>query len=154
MVREVYNKTINVVIIGLFIIIGFFPMVSGYQNKSFISEKIEVSTFFEDSYITITKPKVGFYYINDVEIGEILDKTIAMVIGPITVTTETSSDIDKAIFFINEMDVFEDLFSPFVWKWNFPFSFGRIYLKVNAYVDDYYVAQDSICVWAFQLKNI
>ena len=154
MVREVYNKIINVGIIGLFVIIGLFPIVSGYQNKSCVSEKIEISTFVEDSYITITKPRVGFYYINDVEKGEIQDKTIAMIIGPITVNTETSSDIDKVIFLINEMEVFEDDVTPYVWRWSFTFSFGRIYLKVNAYVNDYYVAQDSICVWAFQFKNM
>lgn len=156
MKNVLYRTGLVVWIVALFVIIGIFPVVSGYYSEVSEIEKIDVKDF-DDLTVTITKPKKGYYYKNDIEMREnLFDKERPHILGPITVKASVNggeNGTDRVEFYINDRLNFTDDTSPYEWLWDYKLAVGENIVKVRAYDNDSHTAEDSITVLVLMIKD-
>jgi len=102
--------------------------------------------------VTITKPKMGYLYIEDREImPTVLGNTI--IIGKITIYADASnheSGISKVEFYIDNILQESVTEPPYAWQWNY-LSIGTHLIKVVAYDNAGNYASDEIVVKIFNI---
>ncbi|KAA0006814.1 MAG: hypothetical protein FE045_01875 [Thermoplasmata archaeon] len=102
--------------------------------------------------VTITKPKMGYLYIEDREImPTVLGNTI--IIGKITIYVDASnheSGISKVEFYIDNILQESVTQQPYAWQWNY-LAIGTHLIKVIAYDNAGNYASDEIVVKIFNI---
>ena len=136
----------------LLAIIGIFPAVSGYHHDK--CEKTSL-TFIRGNgpYVNITRPREGYNYFNDEETIKVNGVEKVLVFGKVTVKADASPEIDKVVFWINDMDTFHDENAPYEWLWDFKLALGYNTVKVTGYDNGDCVAEDTIDVFSLMIKN-
>jgi hypothetical protein len=99
---------------------------------------------------TITRPKEGYLYFLDIEIGPTPNGN-TIIVGRITIKADASdetSGIDKVEFYINDELKYTDEGAPYEWEWHPGISFNPT-IKVVAYDEAGNSNSDSMVVYAY-----
>ena len=148
-------KNLFIVGVVLFVVLGLTP-ISGVYGLGSCEKTVAVA--YEDgdqySYVRITRPGSGYNYINDQEYKKIDGVEYIIIIGNITIKADASSDINKVIFFINDMDTFTDQNAPWEWVWDFKLAIGLNKITVRGYDNDQMVAEDSVYVLTAMINDV
>ena len=152
-----YRKSIVFGIAGLFVMMGVFPMAFGMYSDIQYSTSIYLVDEKNDFTVTITKPRAGYYYKNDVEQRKnIIDDERPHIIGPITVeasVTGGEGGIREVVFLLNDMEELRDNTAPYSWTWDYKLAIGENVVKVRAYDNNGNVAEVYVTVLILQIKN-
>ena len=148
----VYKKGFSIGLVLLLAIVGLFPTAGGYHHDQY--KKIPL-TFIRDNgpYVNITRPREGYNYFNDEETIKVNGVEKVLVFGKVTVKADASPEIDKVVFWINDMDTFHDENAPYEWLWDFKLALGYNTVKVTGYDNGDCVAEDTIDVFSLMIKN-
>jgi len=104
--------------------------------------------------VTIVRPKENKLYIRNIEITNLstTNHLTTLIIGPITVyayANDSDGYVKNVEFYVDNTLEFNDTTRPFTWVWNEKGVVGRHIIRVKAYDDDGFMAQDEIEVIAF-----
>ena len=97
---------------------------------------------------SLEKPRLGFFYIFDKELMPLKKNTF--IFGKITVriTTDTPSDVNKIIFYVDDNLIGTIDNSPYEWVWD-TIAFGRHNIEIHVYDENENVNRLNINVWKF-----
>ncbi|PKK85288.1 MAG: hypothetical protein CVT48_06120 [Thermoplasmata archaeon HGW-Thermoplasmata-1] len=106
----------------------------GYSQSTFVATAYQNTIDYDNVYpsASITKPKSGYLYVNDIEVGS-TGTTNTIIIGDIIIKASASDagGIYKVEFYIDGQLKYTDWDSSYEWKWT-P-SVGQHTIKVTAY---------------------
>lgn len=152
MSESVYKKGFSIGLVLLLAIIGLLPAAGGYHHDQ--CKKIPLTIIRgNDPYVNITRPREGYNYFSDEERPKVEGVEIVMIFGKVTVKADASPGIDKVVFWINDMDTFHDENAPYEWLWDFKLALGYNTITVQGYDNGESVAEDTIDVFSFMIKD-
>jgi hypothetical protein len=147
------KKILSLGVVCLLIVIGMVPLVGGYQADECAVSYIGENSFHTQYTVTITRPLENKNYIRDEEQDKIDGVELPVVIGKLTIQADSSPEINRVDFAINDMVAFQDTSSPWEWKWDFKLALGVNKISAIGYIDGIEEARDEISVFSVLVED-